>query len=629
MFKNLDNVSKIGLLVCFGLLGFYLYTSSQRPVPVASPTASEQAATPVQEAFPANQKPEVAQIQKVKPVVESQTFVVENDQVKYTYSTTGGSLLKVEFKDQHQVLDPSKNVELNTDALYGIGAILNGPADPITLQHQGSQNSKGQVSFEGKINDSVTVQKVFTLIEEDEAKKTGYRTEATYVFTNTSGEPLRVSNLYLHMGTATPLHADEWPDAAGFFWNDNGKFKFQNRNSFNGSWFSSAKSRVTKDSEALEYFGVANQFFASVAKVNWNEPVELRASSRKSTLPVSLEKEETKEINLVDVSAEIPAFTLPANGSHTLKFELYTGPKEATLLKEVDPNLKKLMNYGFFGMLSPLLNWILNVIEEIWELVVASDYAWGLAIITLTLFVRTLMWPLHKTSITSMKRMSKLTPMMQKLREKYENDPQKMQIETMGLYKKYGVNPLSGCLPMLIQMPIFLGFFSMLRSASELRGQKFLWVEDLSLPDTLLQIPIFGGIDLNPLPILMAITSFIQMSMMPQQQGPQNPNMPDMRPIMKFMPVMFLFFCYNYAAALALYWTTTNLFSIFQTWYMQRIPEPELKEVALNQTKKSPGFFDKMKEQLEEAKRLQEEQNRKQRGLKDAKPKKRTPKTGG
>jgi len=170
----------------------------------------------------------------------------------------------------------------------------------------------------------------------------------------------------------------------------------------------------------------------------------------------------------------------------------------------------------------------------------------------------------------------------------------------------------------------------MLRSASELRGQKFLfWVEDLSLPDTVATIPLLGGIDVNPLPILMAITSFIQMSIMPQQQGPQNPNMPDMRKIMKFMPLMFLFFCYDYASALALYWTTTNLFSIFQTWYIQRLPEPELKEVAADQENKKPGFFDKMKEQMEEARKLQEQENRKKRGLKDAKPKKRSPKTGG
>jgi len=637
MFKNLDTVSKLGILLCAGLLGFGFYTNDKETKAQAEAMEKARLEEEIAELEAANQpegesgmvKEANAELVNVEPVVEATTYTVENDQAIYTYSSTGGSLIRVEFKGQQQVVDREAQVQFNADGLYGIGSIFSSPSSPVTTQFVGQLGANDVMSFEGQLSPQVTIKKVFVPVDEEDGEGNGFRTKATYVFQNTTNQPVSVKDLYLHMGTASPLHAKELPQAAGFFWYDNG-FKFKDRNAFNGGLFSSEKKRISKDPNSLRYFGVANQFFTSTAVVNWDEPSELRASARKVDMAQDAEGEKVKTVNLVDLSAQIPAFTLPANGSHTVAFDLYTGPKEAKFLKEVDPKLKKVMNYGFFGILSPLLNWILNGIEGIWENVVASSYAWGLAIISLTLVVRLSMWPLHKASMTSMKRMSKLSPLMQKIRDKYGDDQQKVQVETMGLYKKYGINPLSGCLPMLIQMPIFFGFFAMLRSASELRGQKFLfWVEDLSLPDTVATIPLLGGIDVNPLPILMAITSFIQMSIMPQQQGPQNPNMPDMRKIMKFMPLMFLFFCYDYASALALYWTTTNLFSIFQTWYIQRLPEPELKEVAADQENKKPGFFDKMKEQMEEARKLQEQENRKKRGLKDAKPKKRSPKTGG
>jgi len=138
----------------------------------------------------------------------------------------------------------------------------------------------------------------------------------------------------------------------------------------------------------------------------------------------------------------------------------------------------------------------------------------------------------------------------------------------MGLYRKYGINPLGGCLPMFIQIPIFFGFYKMLQYAVELRGQGFLWVPDLSQPDTFATL---AGVPINILPVVMAISSFFQIRMTPKTGDAMQQR------IIMFMPFMFLFFCYNFASALALYWTTQNIFSIGQTWLMSRIPEPELK----------------------------------------------------
>ncbi len=225
-----------------------------------------------------------------------------------------------------------------------------------------------------------------------------------------------------------------------------------------------------------------------------------------------------------------------------------------------------MMQYGWFWLVSRPLNWLLNNLHNLLDNI-STTQSWGLAIICLTIIVRIFIWPLHAKSTHSMKRMSKLQPKMKELKEKYPDDPNKLNTEMMGLYRKYGINPLGGCLPMFIQIPIFFGFFKMLNSAVELRDQPFLWVDDLSQPDT---VGYLLGLPINLLPIVMAGTSAIQMAMMPKTGDKMQQR------IMLFMPLMFFFFCYNYASALALYWTTQNIFSIGQTYLMNKIPEPEL-----------------------------------------------------
>ena len=158
-----------------------------------------------------------------------------------------------------------------------------------------------------------------------------------------------------------------------------------------------------------------------------------------------------------------------------------------------------------------------------------------------------------------MKRMQALQPQIKVLQEKYKDDPAKVQKKTMELFRENKVNPMGGCLPMLVQIPVFFGFFTMIRSAVELRGVPFLWACDLSKPDTIWIIP---GLDfpLNPLPLLMAATQFWQTSMTPPSPGVD----PAQQRMMRWMPLMFVFILYNYSAALTLYWTTQNLLSILQ-----------------------------------------------------------------
>ena len=266
------------------------------------------------------------------------------------------------------------------------------------------------------------------------------------------------------------------------------------------------------------------------------------------------------------------------------------------------PAISDIMAYGWLVFLSVPMNWLLNLFHGWFG-------NWGVAIICMTIVVRALIWPLHKKSYMAMKRMSLVQPEMVKLKEKYPDDPQKVNMEMMKLYQKYGINPASGCVPMLIQIPIFFAFYRVLQYSAELRGQPFcLWMTDLSLPDT---VGHLFGVPINILPLIMAVTMIIQMRMTPQA-GERS-----QRIIMNLMPVMFFLFCYNFASALALYWTTQNLISIGQTALIRRLPMPVLSPAK----KKKSGFFQKMMEQQRAA--LEEQQRKaKGRNMRNITPKK-------
>ena len=182
-----------------------------------------------------------------------------------------------------------------------------------------------------------------------------------------------------------------------------------------------------------------------------------------------------------------------------------------------------------------------------------------------------------------MKRMAALQPQMKEIQEKYKDDPQKMNRKLMEFMRENRVSPLGGCLPILLQLPVFFGFYTMLQSAIELRGASFLWTCDLSMPDTLFVIPGLG-IPFNLLPLLMGASQIWQMSMTPPSPGMD----PAQQKIMKYMPLMFVFILYNFSAGLALYWTVQNLLSIVQMKLTKNEPLPVSSGAPSTQRKRKP-----------------------------------------
>ena len=233
----------------------------------------------------------------------------------------------------------------------------------------------------------------------------------------------------------------------------------------------------------------------------------------------------------------------------------YVGPKKQALLWDL--GMKDVMEFGMWRWICYPVVWALNLFHG-W----LPNY--GIAIILLTILVRILFWPLTHKSTVGMKKMQEIQPLMKEIQAKYKDNPQRLQQETWALYKEKKVNPMSSCLPMLIQIPVFIALFNVLRSAVELRYAPFLWIADLSEPEALFAswFP-FGG--LNILPILMAATMALQSALTPST-GDKN----QQKMMMVFMPIMMLVMFYSFPSALSLYWTLSQVFSIVQMWLIRR-----------------------------------------------------------
>jgi YidC/Oxa1 family membrane protein insertase len=556
------------------------------------------------------------------PEQEAEIFwKLETPEAIFTFSSVGGGLKTVQIKNQtNGLLGP---VILNNHGASPIGAIAEGPdrmeATNYTVVDKESVKDKSVV-FRGKLPSGLWAKKTWSLVE-DGNEGNPYMLDFKLQIENGREDQVNLDGFSLFLGTATPLDTVERGEQTGFVLNDARSFSFHSVSEFAKAWFGLRKERslITEPIEKTVYAGVANQFFATVVR-----PMEPGASLLWSKVETTTLKPDTRPVKTIRAGLRLPEAALSPGDQRTLTYQVFTGPKQNRILRKMEDQYGgewgTLMNYGFFSPFSRFMNWSLWWVHAGMSKI-SDKWSWGLAVIVLTILLRTAIWPLYNRSNRTMKRMSKLKPEMDKLREKYPDDPQKMNQEMMGLYRKYGINPLGGCLPMFAQLPIFFGFYSMLLHAVEMRGQSFLWVDDLSQPDTVAHLL---GLPINPLPIVMAITSFAQMAMMPNTGGDKTQMM-----MIKFMPFFVLFICYNFASALALYWTTSNIFSIAQTWLSNRLPEPELKAKAGG----GKSFMERMVEKQAEMERMKQARGRVvdpgSGGDGGATGKKRPPRTGG
>lgn len=316
-----------------------------------------------------------------------------------------------------------------------------------------------------------------------------------------------------------------------------------------------------KLSEA-KWASVNNQFFVSILRPKEEKDAVVRG------MPIerSTDGNASNREQGVTGSISIPFGEIPPGESRSVECFYYAGPKDYMILSSLGMEQDKVMQFNPFEWVSGPMNWLLNKLHDI-----LGNF--GLAIIFLTILLKLVLWPLTAKATRSQKRMQALQEPMAKLREKHKKDSQKMNQEMMKFYKEQGVNPFAGCWPILVQMPIFLGMFYMLRSAAELYGQSFLWVSDLSEQDNVADI---AGFSINALPFVMLATQWFQMKLTPMQLGPDASDSQRINAkMMRMMPFMFLVFLYFFSSALVLYWTVQNTMSIIQTLITKKGKSPK------------------------------------------------------
>ena len=259
----------------------------------------------------------------------------------------------------------------------------------------------------------------------------------------------------------------------------------------------------------------------------------------------------------------LPPVSINPSELKSLKYELYLGPRDLGILKDFGKGLDQAINFGWTDIIAKPLLYLLRFFDE-------YVHNYGVSIILLTVLVKALFWPLTHKSYKSMKEMQKLQPRMAKLREKHKGDKQKLNQEMMALYKTYKVNPMGGCLPMVIQIPVFFALFRVLGGCIELRHAPFmLWINDLSAPDRLFNFPFEIPFMAPPygipvLTLLMGASMFLQQKMTP------TPGDPTQAKIMMFLPLIFTFMFINFPSGLVLYWLVNNLLSIGQQYRIHR-----------------------------------------------------------
>lgn len=516
---------------------------------------------------------------------------LESPEAIFTFTNHGGGLKSVTLKNEFAIGNDKHPIIINDRATHAITALTrSGLADSLIYTPLPKEDDH-RVGFIARSPDGIIIKKTYSLQSDLTKPGAAYLLDVDITFEGAAETPIALNQWALHLGAAAPLHAKEWPDQTTFFYRNDHNYTYTPVTKFKGGMLSKEKNTIEEPLSNAEMAGVCDQFFTIA--------LELRTpfASRIVAAPFDVPFPELKQpLHGISADLSLPSVVLAKGEQRAYQFTLFTGPKNNHMLRQMGGHWASVMNYGFFSPISRFLNWMLHHIHDL-VAHVSSEWSWGIAIILLTLVVRTLIWPLYNQSNRAMKRMAKLKPEMDKLREKYESDPAKLNTETMKLYKKYGVNPIGGCLPMLLQIPIFFGFYRMLQYAVELRHEPFLWVLDLSQPDTLTHIL---GQPLNVLPIVMTLTSFAQMAMTPKTGDKTQQRM------MMFMPFVFLIFCYSFASALALYWTTQNIFTIFQTWITSKLPEPELKERKDHKPSKK-SFFERMVEKQMELQKAQEQ----------------------
>lgn len=579
----MDRKSIIVIVACMGLMFLWsgvLMPKLYPPIPVKTPPpGATNAVAAAQSPAPATTTaaPAPGLNTFIRPTfatnTDAPTVVLTNENARYTFTALGGGLSEIALVKYPEVVSHQRKGSPPTSSF----ATLNAHAQLPVLEMVGSEGWQGDRVFEltqtgNTLRAEKTLADGLRIVKEFQLG-TNYLVHATVRLENTSSHLLTLPAQEWVIGTATPMGADDDGAATGIMWNDGAKNQdtltayFENKRF--GCMPGTPKSEYRGGASNIVWAAPHNQFFALVAMP---DAPALEIVARAIDLPrpptgrFSFTNSPTRKG--FETTLVYPGLTIEPGKSVERKFNLYAGPKEYRTLASIAGRLQntvdQVMDFGFFGFISKALLLGMNWLHS------ALSIPYGWAIIVITVLLKILFWPLTAISTRSAKRMADMAPQLKALQEKYKDDPQKLPSKQWEFYRENKINPMSGCLPMLVQLPVFFGLFSMLRTAIELRGAHFLWTADLSKADTLFMIPGLSfipfistpeGLPLNLLPILYIATAIWQTHITPMSPGMD----PAQQKMMRWMPLMFLVILYNFSGGLALYMTVNNLLTILQT----------------------------------------------------------------
>jgi YidC/Oxa1 family membrane protein insertase len=460
---------------------------------------------------------------------------VSTDVLNAEIDTTGGDLRQLEFTKQRDAHDPKKDFVLlsdRPDTLYVaqsgfIGGALPTHKTPYTASATRYSlvpgTNKLQVRLEWHGN-GIAVEKVYTF------HRDSYLIDLSYTVRNDSGAALKPDAYYQMLRNGEPPKGEP-----RFVHSYTGAAVYTNKGKFEKISFKDiAKGEAHLPSTGTDgWIAVLQHYFLSA----WLPPKGVQREFY------------TKQVgnDLYSVGVIVPVGTIASGASRTISMRLYAGPEEQDKIAALAPGLDLTVDYGWLTIIASPIFWVLAAIHK----VVGN---WGVAIILLTILIKLAFYPLSAKSYRSMAQMRVLTPKLQRLKEQYGDDRQKLHQAMMELYKTEKVNPLGGCLPVVVQIPVFIALYWVLLSTVELRQAPFaLWIHDLSAPD-----PYYV------LPIVMGLTMMVQMKLNPKPPDPIQAK------VMMIMPLAFSIFFFFFPAGLVLYYLVNNVLSISQQWYITR-----------------------------------------------------------
>ena len=551
----MNKSEKIISLILGLVLVWYLFSSkNEQPAEEAAEaeTAQEVAKAPaapsVQNTAP-QQAPSASVAPDYIPSVPAEYRTLENEELKLTLSSHGGVVTKAVLKKYNRNIgkagENNPPVEFDFSA-SPLGAISSPGAIAANEVFEIVSASENEVVFKNKkAVRKISLRDNYNLVFEDTMPTLAGKEAKFSLGSMRKGEALgdlpSIDSWSMEKAGGKVIHHND----------DDSPLKPYLSVSSGGCSCASAKNAQGYDIVSREqvrgaqkWVALKNQFFVTAL---------VETSADNSGFSAEIRREDKAEYVPEEVTAKAN-ITIPGNGAISSTF--FLGPKKQALLWDL--GMKDVMDFGMWRWVCYPIVWVLNICHKI-----IPNY--GIAIILLTILVRVLFWPLTHKSTVGMKKMQEIQPLMKEVQTKFKDNPQRMQQEIFALYREHKVNPLSSCLPMLVQIPVFIALFNVLRAAVELRYASFLWISDLSQPEHLFAswFPWFGG--LNILPILMALTMGLQSALTPSTGDDRQKKM-----MVIFMPVMMLVMFYNFASALSLYWTLSQLISILQMWLIKR-----------------------------------------------------------